>query len=363
MWRTNLNFLNDAQLTVLSGETERWAKIRRSTATANRVRAEQAVERLYLAADLVPPRQIRWCRSPAEISQDWQLNRSKAGRPLKSTIVGGLRAKVTDKLAQCTGLMVRSRLFGSQATLRAPFSDLIVRFGLTQGSTAMPGVGHLLQRIRAVFAPRFAAVAHCFQADLDLPMFTTAYRACNLESVVWPMWSYASLAAEVDWFLPCQSTCWLSERPAQVSCDALGRLHASNGPALVYRDGLEAYAWKNVQVPARTILHPGSITTAQIDRTSDPVLRRCLIEIMTPKRFVAAGGAVCIASDDYGKLWRRIWRWDAWAAVEVRNGTPEPDGTFKHYYLHVPPMVRTPREAVAWTYGLAADQYAPVERT
>ena len=45
------------------------------------------------------------------------------------------------------------------------------------------------------------------------------------------------------------------------------------------------------------------------------------------------------------------------------NGTPEPDGSHKRYFLQVPPTVRTPREAVAWTYGLSERQYRPVVRT
>src|SRR5690606_37368762 len=46
--------------------------------------------------------------------------------------------------------------------------------------------------------------------------------------------------------------------------------------------------------------------------------------------------------------------------VELVNSTPEPDGTRKPYLLRVPPTVRTVREAVAWTFGLQAHEYAPV---
>ena len=51
------------------------------------------------------------------------------------------------------------------------------------------------------------------------------------------------------------------------------------------------------------------------------------------------------------------------AAVEVVNGTAEPDGTRKHYFLQVPPTVRSAREAVAWTYGLTEQRYRPKLRT
>jgi hypothetical protein len=100
-----------------------------------------------------------------------------------------------------------------------------------------------------------------------------------------------------------------------------------------------------------------------IDTAPNPLLRRCMIDIMTPQRFVEAGGAYSVAADEDGKLWRRSWRWDTWAAVEVVNGTPEPDGTYKHYFLQVPVTMTSPREAVAWTYGMTPEQYTIVKRT
>jgi hypothetical protein len=51
----------------------------------------------------------------------------------------------------------------------------------------------------------------------------------------------------------------------------------------------------------------------------------------------------------------------SWTAVEVINGTSEPDGSRKHHFLRVPSRMRTAREAVAWTYGLTDEQYAELE--
>jgi len=49
--------------------------------------------------------------------------------------------------------------------------------------------------------------------------------------------------------------------------------------------------------------------------------------------------------------------------VEVRNSTPEPDGSRRTYFLRVPPTMRTAREAVAWTFGLGAVDYRPAVET
>jgi len=62
----------------------------------------------------------------------------------------------------------------------------------------------------------------------------------------------------------------------------------------------------------------------------------------------------------YGTLWRRNIPGDEpIVMIEVVNRTPELDGRFKHYWLRVPPGVRTAREAVAWTFNMPAGRYAP----
>ena len=36
----------------------------------------------------------------------------------------------------------------------------------------------------------------------------------------------------------------------------------------------------------------------------------------------------------------------------LRLKAPEPDGTYRRYFLRVPPRMRTARQAVAWTFGV-----------
>ena len=49
--------------------------------------------------------------------------------------------------------------------------------------------------------------------------------------------------------------------------------------------------------------------------------------------------------------------------VRVWNSTAELDGSFKPYYLCVPPEVKTCKEAVAWTFRMTADEYLPSQET
>ncbi|WP_331386629.1 DUF6745 domain-containing protein [Saccharothrix sp. ST-888] len=49
--------------------------------------------------------------------------------------------------------------------------------------------------------------------------------------------------------------------------------------------------------------------------------------------------------------------------VEVVNSTAEPDGTFRTYWLRVPPGTRTARAGVAWTFGVNEADYHPQRET
>src|SRR5262249_33644786 len=98
----------------------------------------------------------------------------------------------------------------------------------------------------------------------------------------------------------------------------------------------------------------------------DPILRNCMIEIMTPERYVKNGSVARVAEDETGVLWRKSWSFrgvtvGSWCAVEVVKGTPESDGSRRHFFLRVPSSMRTAREAVAWTYGLTEQQYAQLK--
>ena len=68
-------------------------------------------------------------------------------------------------------------------------------------------------------------------------------------------------------------------------------------------------------------------------------------------------GATVVHEDNTGKLWQKDLKNEVWKAIEVINGSPEPDGSFKHYWIRVPPEIKTAMEGVAWTYGLSTKQY------
>lgn len=162
------------------------------------------------------------------------------------------------------------------------------------------------------------------------------------------------IARGSSWFAPFEKVCWLSEPPVHILTDARGRLHSADGPAIRYPDNAEIHAWKGIPVPAWMIEQPERITSNKIDAVIDPVLRNTMIDIMTPERFIASGGALRVSSDKTGVLWRRHWTYrgvtlGTWSAVEVVNRRLVGGAARKPTIIVVPAHLKTAREAVVWT--------------
>jgi len=155
------------------------------------------------------------------------------------------------------------------------------------------------------------------------------------------------------------------------------RLHHDTHAALE-SDVVNLYFWHGVMVPPFVILRPDQITIARIDHEINAEVRRAMIEryrhgeeIHGAAAFIRDAGGERLDHDErYGTLWRRLIRGSRSAPpdepivmIEVVNRTREPDGRFRHYWLRVPPTMRTAREAVAWTFNVPAERYAPEKET
>jgi len=62
--------------------------------------------------------------------------------------------------------------------------------------------------------------------------------------------------------------------------DLRGRLHCEHGPALRWRDGSGLYFWHGLQVPARVVMQPETLTIDYVFQAHNPVRRRLIIERM-----------------------------------------------------------------------------------
>ncbi|HEY9774151.1 MAG TPA: hypothetical protein V6C81_10130 [Planktothrix sp.] len=157
-----------------------------------------------------------------------------------------------------------------------------------------------------------------------------------------------------------ENFCFVYEKPLSLLFDDRGRLHAEDRPAVTFADKTGLFFWHGAEVEEEIVTKPDTITIKRIHRESNAEIRRILIERFGFEQFIRLSGAKLIQEDECGALYEKQLEGDEpIVVVKVLNSTPEPDGSDKHYWLRVPPEVRTAREAVAWTFGMEAQNYAP----
>lgn len=168
------------------------------------------------------------------------------------------------------------------------------------------------------------------------------------------------LVAHVSWFSFREDVAIVLEHPTEIHLDADGELHHATGPAVRFPDRWSVWALEGVVVPAEAIEDPESFDPRAALRHENLEVRRVLVEHLGWDRVVRASRLSPHAEDEHGKLWRLpVPDEDPVLLLEVENATPDPDGLRRPYFLRVPPDMRSPREATAWTFGLSELEYAP----
>lgn len=163
------------------------------------------------------------------------------------------------------------------------------------------------------------------------------------------------------WF-PYEGLCLVSERPNHLHVDDQGNLHSLEGPALGYSDGYGLYQVHGVDVPADIINDRSTITTERIRTETNQEVKRIMLELFGMKRYLDESGARFVQSDKYGELYR-IEGFQL-PLVKVKNGTPNPDGTYDYYVLTAMRAdCKTAHDAVASTHGMTEDTYEEYDRT
>jgi hypothetical protein len=377
---------NGSPIEALMEYLNRWAAAHLSCEPANRPLAEAGIRLAYVTAGLDPPQLIVWCGGPLEIA-----DRLVSARPTDD--VGcNVKAEVFDHIRKKIGtfaevfwkqVVVAATQLTNDATVGAAVDGYNARSAVSTAVHSMVRnaaddhlsqlsvrARHALNRLRGLprLLPRgnFDEVAVGPHDLASLGVYEYLHDVLAWQEPTQPMRGLWAIAKSAGWMVPHEHVCWISERPSHVRADSRGRLHCADGPALRYPDGWSVYAWKGVQLPGWIIEHPERITPAKIIRMFNPIQRNCMIEIMTPERFIKSDAVTRVSEDETGTLWRRLWTFrgvaiGSWSPVEVVNGTAEADGSRKRYFLRVPSRMRTAREAVAWTYGLTEEQYAELE--
>jgi hypothetical protein len=141
-------------------------------------------------------------------------------------------------------------------------------------------------------------------------------------------------------------------------------LHHWDEPAVQFADGSNFHFWRGIFVSKERREQFKKLNVKLIEQERNIEIRRVLIERYGTSRYLEETGAVLISKDSCGVLYRKELAGDEpLVMVRVKNSTKEPDGTWKHYYLRVPPHIRSAKEAVAWTFDIQPQDYRPEKQT
>lgn len=172
------------------------------------------------------------------------------------------------------------------------------------------------------------------------------------------------LAAQGLCYIFYEGYAFACESPTRLSLDEGGRLHSEFGPAISSLDGFSMHSWHGSTVASWIIEHPERINVPGIMKEFNAEVRRVMIERYGLEKFIKASGAQQIHRDECGVLYRKEFEDDEpLVMVKVKNSSKEPDGSYKHYFLRVPPDMKTAREAVAWTFAMDEKSYNPEQQT
>ena len=163
-----------------------------------------------------------------------------------------------------------------------------------------------------------------------------------------------------------------------------GNLHKDDGPAYItptritwYRNGRKhgldadkwgsiSYYYEGVRIPPHFYTKPDSLTITEVLAHPNTEVRYVGIKIVGMDRVLDSNNTTIIHKDKQKNQIlfqiKGIFE-EPVSYVKVVNSTQEPDGTYKDYYLCVPPTVKTCQQAVAWTFRLEEQEYQPEQET
>jgi hypothetical protein len=323
-----------------------WLECGLTTSPADRAAAEAGVRTAYECAGLPAPETFEWLGSPrAGAIRAAELGQTSVRAQVRTRPWAQARAGVTERL-DAAGWSRHWAATGArtwQLLTDRVITPLRTRLGAELSDAGLDAAR--LALLDAVHGQHDGAWLGAFEGDPSLR-------------------GLASVARTAGWWWPYERTALLTERPVALYRDNLGRLHHGDGPALSYPDGWGLYAWRGMPIPAEVAHGLPHLSADQIRAEDNAEIRRVMLEYYGYERYLRESGATEVHRDECGVLWRVDLPDDEpLVMVEVRNSTPEPDGSRRTYFLRVPPGTGTAREGVAWTFGLEPDQYSPLVQT
>lgn len=160
-----------------------------------------------------------------------------------------------------------------------------------------------------------------------------------------------------------------------------GRLHSDKMPAYQsstritwYRDGKRhgldgdifgsmVYYWRGVLIPQHYYIDSSNLDLTNVLLHPNVEVRSVGLEIYGYERMVADRSFIKIHRDSDKEM--SLYRFESpglhepLVVIQLKNSSPEKDGTYKLYFICVPPNMKTCQQAVAWTFDKEINEYHP----
>ena len=346
-----------------------------STAPADRAEAEDAIRDAYRAGGMEPPRLFVWLLSPGAGAMGaamlaWGLAGAEVGVQVRDQVGAQVGDQVGDEVRDQVGAQVGDQV-GDQvwAQVGAQVGDQVrdqvgAQVGDQVGDQVRDQVG--AQVYRAGYGQHDANWLAFYAFFADACGVTEALRLTPLNR----------LAAAAGWWWPFRNLCIVTDRPEELHRDEAKRLHSDTGPAIKYRDGWSVYSWHGYRLPVGKewiIADPSRLSPNSIDAEENTEIRRIMLEVFGFEKYIQVRGARVVDEDEMFGRPRRLLemkvRGESMRVMDVHNGSLEPDGTRRRFFLGVArhrrtgAVARTVSEAVANSYGIEPKAYAEAVRT
>lgn len=327
---------------------EKWWRIGLSIEPADRPTAEWAMRWLYKTQQKRQPR-IEWMTSPAAIAAT-----SDKTEPFISVSSDVLDGGQWNRGNAGTGIVPP---FGEMERILEESVVPFIALEATRGTAFDLTNAYFASSNRPFITGQFLA------GTLGYYDYLTNEEE-KQKNLGFEVYGLTNLALSAGLVLALKDVCYISERPISILLDEENRLHGEDVPAVAYADGFEVWVWHGNLVGKRIIKR--EFSWEDIQRQNNIEIRRSMIDIYGTSSYLIDAGAKEMHSDGFGTLYRlegsqiaegsRLMRSfdEPLVMVKVVNTTPEPDGSYKDYFLRVPPTMETAEQAVAWTFEMEA---------
>lgn len=350
--------LSDEGRRALAATCQEWMEIAMATGPASIESVRPSIQELYALIDLAEPEIVR-CASPMDAYWkiiDGELVSNGDGwlthhrlESMASDEVNGVRFAANAEDYQA----VSSRIRGPIWEIVGPIHRMIVNECNTQ-IDALYGVN------QPIIAPWFWG---CQDAFWIAQYYFLYYMKGRLQQIPPGMAATCELARNGFWMFPMKKVCFISDRPEFYRLNSSNELHCPDGPAIQFTDGFKVWAIEGIALTEQIVMRPETLTGQQIIDENNVEIRRIMIERLGIEPFLKSVKAqqisVCSVNGRECLLYQYKEQRDdePVAALKVINATSEPDGSYREYWLRVPPWMIDALEAVAWTFEMQPHEY------